>query len=168
MDPRPTPGEAARALREVDRRRAQARRSVHGPGWLEVFFALVIFTFLSSTDFFPAARVWGPPILAVLVVGYVVLLRTRRGSAWLGQSARLHPQAIPARRRWIALTVVIAAWVLSLVFVFAQVHVGAPVHYFGTIVGAVLAVALIVIGWDRRRRARTGLSENVDGADRDD
>ncbi|AHI01442.1 hypothetical protein GCM10010174_09540 [Kutzneria viridogrisea] len=143
----PSAEEAARALRDVDRRRDQALGSLHGAKWVDLTFALVIFLCLASTDFLPSAAGWSGLTMAVLALGYGLLLRTRRGAAWLGHSARVDRSAIPPRfvlGVWLVFVAVCAA-----MFAVRPLHVQIP--YGSTIMGAVLAIVLVVFGQHLRR-----------------
>lgn len=143
MASQPTPEEAAEMLRNVNRRTEQARGSMRAtPRWLDWLFGMVIFLYCASHDFFPNAAAWDGWAFGALVVGYVVLLRTRRGSALLGQSVRIHRQAISSRFvliAWLTIAAVVAA---SMVMVVLDIHV----PYLSTSLGAVLAIALIGFG----------------------
>ncbi|GAA1137415.1 hypothetical protein GCM10009630_40550 [Kribbella jejuensis] len=166
MTEQPSADEAARALQDVDRRRDQAMDSLQGGKWVDVVFAVVIFLYLASADFLPSVAEWKGLALAVLVVAYVLLLRTRRGAAWLGHSVRVDKSAIRPKfvvGVWLVLVLLVAATVaLSLL------HVHIP--YGNTILGAVLAIVLIVLGRQLRRglaalsrRSRSGGAADGDG-----
>ncbi|WP_406633356.1 hypothetical protein [Amycolatopsis sp. WGS_07] len=148
MDERPSAEEAARALREVDRRRDQALGALHGAKWVDVAFALVVFLYLASSDFLPSAAEWKGLVLAVLVVGYVLLLRTRRGAAWLGHRVRADKSAIQPRFA-LGVGLVFVLMCVAAAVALALSHVRIP--YGNTILGAVLAIVLIAFGPHLRR-----------------
>ncbi|ATY12627.1 hypothetical protein CU254_20840 [Amycolatopsis sp. AA4] len=144
MAEHPSPEEAARALREVDRRRDQALGALHGAKWVDVVFALVVFLYLASADFLPSAAQWKGLVLAALVVGYVLLLRSRRGAAWLGHRVRADRSAVQPR---VGLVVVAACVAAAVAVAFLPVRI----PYGNTILGAVLAIVLIAFGPHLRR-----------------
>jgi hypothetical protein len=148
MAERPSAEEAARALRDVDRRRDQVLGALHGAKWVDVAFALVVFLYLASTDFLPGAAGWKGLVLAALVVGYVLLLRTRRGAAWLGHRVRVDKSAIRPGLAFGAGLVFVVVCVAAAVAV-ALLHLRIP--YGNTILGAVLAIVLIGFGRHLRR-----------------
>ncbi|QHC23173.1 hypothetical protein [Streptomyces sp. GS7] len=149
MASQPTPQEAAEALRNIDQRSEQARGSMrNAPRWLDCLAGVVIFLYCASIDFFPGSAVWRSWIFAALAVGYVILLRTRRGSALLGQPARIHRQAVSSKFVLIArltITTVVAVSLVAVVLL-SSAHTNTYVPYLGTILGAVLALALIGFG----------------------
>ncbi|MGX1851721.1 hypothetical protein [Streptomyces sp. NPDC055299] len=157
MASQPTPQEAAEALRNIDQRAEQARGSLrNAPRWLDWLAGAVIFLYCASIDFFPGSAVWRSWIFAALAVGYAIVLRTRRGSALLGQSARIHRQAVSSRFVLIArltIAAVVAASVAAVVLL-GSAHTSMYVPYLSTILGAVLATALIGFG----TRLRAGLA----------
>ncbi|WP_116199993.1 hypothetical protein [Amycolatopsis circi] len=146
MAEHPSPEEAERALREVDQRRDQALDGLRGAKWVDVAFALVIFLYLASSDFLPGAAEWKGLVLAVLVVGYVLLLRTRRGAAWLGHRVRVDKSALPPMFG-VALVIVLVC--VAAAVALALLHLQVP--YGNTILGAVLAIVLIAFGQHLRR-----------------
>ncbi|GAA4528863.1 hypothetical protein [Amycolatopsis samaneae] len=142
---KPSAEEAARALRGIEQRRDQAVGAAqHGARWVDVVFGVVFFAYLAIADFFPAAVPWSNLVLAVLVVGYVVAKRTRRGGALLGHGARLDRRAIPPRTALIGLAVLAVGCALSIAVAMLQLNV--PVPYLRTGMGAVLGLALIFFG----------------------
>lgn len=160
MAEHPSADEAARALRDVDHRRDQALGSLNGAKWVDVAFALVIFLYLASADFLPGAAEWKGLALAVLVCGYILLLRTRRGAAWLGHSVRVDKSAIRSR-------FVLGVWLVFLVvcvaaaIVLGVLHVQIP--YGNTIMGGVLAIVLILFGQHLRRGLGTLIRRSRSG-----
>lgn len=171
MPDRPTPDEAARALRDVDLRKDQTFESVGVPRWIRVVFGLVIFATLAAPDFFGQQVVaWTSWPLALVTVGYVAMLNSRRGSVVLGQPARLRREEISPRFALTGRLVPLAVLVIGIVVAF--VPQGQPsVPYLRTIIGAVLGLALIIFG-DRAQRAllsharrdRAGRTAEGDGA----
>jgi putative copper export protein len=145
MTEQPSADDAARALRNVDQRRDQALDSLRGARWVGAVFGVAIFLDLASIDFLPPAEsAWSNGGLAVLAVGYAALQRTPRGAALLGRRARLDKRAVPPR-------FALGAWLVIIVLCVASVaaglfHVHVPIPYLHTIVGAVLAIALILFG----------------------
>ncbi|WP_275292042.1 hypothetical protein [Amycolatopsis sp. La24] len=146
MAEQPSPEEAARALRDVDHRRDQALDELQGAKWVDVVFALVVFLYLASADFLPSAAEWKGLVLAVLVVGYVLMLRTRRGAAVLGHRVRVDKSAIRPR---FAIALVFVLVCVAAAVAPALLHVQIP--YGNTILGAVLAIVLIGFGQHLRR-----------------
>ncbi|MGW7538290.1 hypothetical protein [Amycolatopsis sp. NPDC054798] len=146
MPEHPSAEEAARALREVGHRRDQALGSLHGARWVDAVFAVVVFLYLASADFLPSAAAWKGLVLAVLVVGYVLLLRTRRGASWLGHQVRADRSA---RRPKLAAGLVLVVVCVAAALALALLPVRIP--YGNTILGAVLAIVLIAFGPHLRR-----------------
>jgi hypothetical protein len=139
----PTPREAAEALRNVDLRTEQARGSLRAaPRWLDGVFGVVIFLFGASHDFFPGSAAWSGWVFGALIAGYAVLLRTRRGAALLGQSVRIHRQAISSKFVLIARLTIAAVVAISVVMMALHIHL----PYLSTGLGAALAIALIGFG----------------------
>jgi predicted membrane channel-forming protein YqfA (hemolysin III family) len=149
MASQPTPQEATEALRNADRRTEQARGSLRGaPRRLDWLFGTVIFLYCTSYDFAPSSTVWSSWAFGALVLGYVIMVRTRRGAALLGHSVRIHRQAVSSKFVLIArltIAVAVAASMVSVVLL-GSTHTSPPVPYLSTIVGAVLAIALIGFG----------------------
>lgn len=146
MSDRPTPDEAARALRDVGQREDQALDSVHEARWVRVVLGVAIFLFLAAPDFLGAhASTWTSPGFAVLVLGYAVLLRTRRGSALLGRPVQMRGDVVPRRFAVTARLVIAALVALSLLSLFvAHPHLDIP--YWRTAMGAILGLLLIFFG----------------------
>ncbi|MEV0280284.1 hypothetical protein AB0I22_28360 [Streptomyces sp. NPDC050610] len=145
--PRPSADEAVRALRDIDRRRAQAHGSAANARWVYVVAGVVFFALLAAPDFLGrAAADWAPACLGLLAAGYVVLLNTRGGSALLGQPVRPRRQEIsrPFRRYALLalLVVVLAGFALQLLR--PEWHLHLP--YWRTAVGAVGGAALALFG----------------------
>ncbi|KIF74756.1 hypothetical protein QR77_13780 [Streptomyces sp. 150FB] len=143
---RPTPAEAARALDSVGRREDQALDSVRDSRWVHVVFGIVIFAFLAAPDFLGAdASTWTSLGFTVLVVGYAVMLRTRRGAAMLGRPAKVRPAAVPRKFARYARLVILAVAAVGLVGLFVP-HPDLGFSYWGTATGAVLGLLLIFFG----------------------
>ncbi|WP_033292487.1 hypothetical protein [Amycolatopsis jejuensis] len=147
MGEHPSADEAARALQDVGRRREQALGARHGARWVDVVFALVVFLYLASADFLPSAAAWKGLVLAVLVVGYVLMLRTRRGGAWLGHRVRVDKSAVRPRIAVVGLVFVVVCVAAALAVALVPVRI----PYGSTILGAVLAIGLIGFGPHLRR-----------------
>ena len=108
-----------------------------GPGFFNVFLNCVLWR-----------RKWIFLALAVLVLGYVLLLRTRRGATWLGHRVRADKSAIRPRFALGVWLVFVVACVAA-AFAVPLLHVQIP--YGNTILGAVLAIVLIGFGQHLRR-----------------
>lgn len=157
MSDRPTPDEAARALRGVERRKDQAFASVGVSLWVRVVFAVAIFVVLAAPDFFgPEATTWTSWPLALIAVVYVIMLNSRRGSTVLGQPARLRREEISPRFAVTRRLVLLAILLIGIVIAFIP-HGQLDVPYLRTIVGAVLGLALITLG-NRYQRAMNSLA----------
>lgn len=152
MSDRPTPDEAARALRDVERRKDQTFESVGVSLWVRVVFGVVIFLTLAAPDFFGTqVTAWTSWPLALIAVGYVVMLNSRRGSVILGQPTRLRREEISPRFTVTGRLVLLAVLAIGIVIAFIP-HGQLSVPYLRTIIGAVLGLALIIFG-DRSQRA---------------
>lgn len=157
MNSQPSPQEAADALHTVDQSQERAVTSWQGGArWVDATFGVVLFLHGASVDFFPQSALWRDPILAVLTVTYVVLLRTRRGSALLGQSARLRREDISPRftlATGIILGIVMVGS-LAAVLLLERTGLHLDVPYLSTGLGAVMAIVLIAFG----PQLRTGMN----------
>ncbi|GHJ41007.1 hypothetical protein [Streptomyces sp. TS71-3] len=146
MTERPTPDEAARSLHDVGIRRDQTFDSVHDARWVEVFFGVAIFLLVAAPDFFGSgSAIWTSWGIAALAVAYAVLLRTRRGSAFLGRPTRLRGDQISPRFTRYHRLVILAVMVIGLVGAFIP-HGNLSVPYLRTAIGAVLGLVLILFG----------------------
>jgi hypothetical protein len=157
MSDHPTPDEAARALRDVERRKDQTFGSVGASLWVRVVFASAIFLMLAAPDFLgPTVATWASWPLALLAVIYAMMLNSRRGSAVLGQRTRLRREAISpsftATRRLVLLAILVIAIVVAFI-----PHGQLSVPYLRTIIGAVLGLALVLFG-NRYQRAMVSLA----------
>jgi hypothetical protein len=152
MSDHPTPAEAARALREVDQRGDQAFDSAHESRWVAVLFGAAIFLLLAAPDFFGdgvTTAISG--CFGVLVLGYVALLNSRRGSTVLGRPARVRRQQISPRFARYARVAILAVAVVGVAGALLP-HPDLSVPYARTIAGAVLggAVAVFAPRWQKR------------------
>ncbi|HEY3686050.1 MAG TPA: hypothetical protein VGL93_23670 [Streptosporangiaceae bacterium] len=152
MSDRPTPEEAARALRDVERRKDQTVNSVGVALWVRIVFGIAIFVALAAPDSFGSqVTTWSAWPLTLIAVAYVIMLNSRRGSAVLGQPARLRGEEISPRfaaTRRVVLMVVLA---VGIVVAFIP-HGRLDVPYLRTVIGAVAGLALVVFG-DRYQKA---------------
>ncbi|MEW2396079.1 hypothetical protein [Streptomyces sp. NPDC046862] len=144
-DPVTPAAEAARALRDVERRREQAARtSQQESRWVSVVFAVLICAQLSAPDFFgDDVRPWFSWMVFALVAVYMVMLRTRRGAALLGRPTRVPTRELSMRFEVGARLVLIAAMVIALI---ASSLVDDVFPYAGTALGVLVGGTLIVFG----------------------
>ncbi|WP_413809142.1 hypothetical protein [Streptomyces sp. OE57] len=151
MSERVTPSaEAARALRDIDQRRDQARASEQESRWVGVVFGVAIFAELSAPDFFgDGVRSGISMAVAALAVAYVVLLRTPRGGALLGRPTRLRRDEFSPRFVRLARLTILAVMLIG--FFGASYLPHEPFPYTGTVVGAVLGATLILFGRNLQR-----------------
>jgi hypothetical protein len=176
MSDRLTPAaEAARALRDVEQRRDQARASDREESrWVGAVFGVAIFAELAGPDFFgEGVRPWTSWSVVALLLVYMTMLRTRRGAAVLGRPTRVRRSEVSPRFAVLARLAIAVVMVLG--FLGAFFLKGQPFPYAGTVLGALFGGGLIVFGrsWQRglnslampgRRAGTDGLS-GVDGAD---
>lgn len=147
--------QAARALRDIDARRTRARESTGSARWVDVVFGVLTFAVLAAPDFFGAeVSGWATPAFSALAVGYVVLLNTRRGSALLGQRARLRRSEVSGRYALVARLLILVCAAAGITFALLQPDLGVHVPYWRTALGVVLGGALILFG-GRMQRALT-------------
>lgn len=145
-----TSSEAARALQDIHARKDQAINSMGRSRWVDIVFGVLIFVTLASRDFLSENAASAINIaFSVLIVGYVVLGRTRRGAALLGQPTRVRRTAMSRMVRVplivLLICVIVAATVLG--FVIPELTGTHPhVPYQSTILGAGVGLALIVFG----------------------
>lgn len=167
MSDRPTPDEAARALHDVERRRDQTFGSVGIALWVRVVFAVAIFLALAAPDFLgPRAAAWTGWPLAVIAVGYVAMLNSRRGSAVLGQPTRLRREEISPRFAMTGRLVLLAVLVIGIILAFLP-HGQLSVPYLRTIIGALAGIALIIFG-NRSQKAMISLARRDRGEPKSD
>ncbi|MEU7164031.1 hypothetical protein AB0A70_05200 [Streptomyces morookaense] len=149
---------AAGALQDIERRRAQARDGTGTARWVDAVFGVALFVTLAAPDFFGSgAAGWTTPAFSALTIVYVVLLNTRRGSAVLGQRARLRRGEISGRFALVARVVLFVIAASGVAFALFHPHLGVHVPYWRTAVGAVLGGALILFG-RRMQRALSSLA----------
>jgi hypothetical protein len=142
----PHADEAAQALRDVDERRSQAvRESMHESRWVSVVFGVVLFAQFAAPDFFgEEVRPWMSWSVFALVAVYAVLLRTRRGSDFLGRPARPRKSEFSPR---FALFARLAILLVMIVGFIGAMYVDKPLFpYAGTVLGGVFCVGLIAFG----------------------
>ncbi|MEU1486409.1 hypothetical protein [Streptomyces sp. NPDC005752] len=157
VHPNPTPDEAARTLRDVEQRRIQAAEGSGGARWVYVVLGLAAFLLLAAPDWVgDDAQAWVSIGYAALAVAYVVLLRTRRGSALLGHRTGRRKEELDGaflRRRRLTLLAVMAT---GLVISVLGSRVSLDLPYWRSGAGALLGAAVIFLGpaWDQAVRAR--------------
>ncbi|MBL1119813.1 hypothetical protein JK364_47040 [Streptomyces sp. 110] len=156
------PAEAARALRDIEQRRDQARAaSEQESRWVSVVFGVAIFAQLAAPDFVSDdARSWISMAIAVLSLVYVVMLRNPRGGALLGRPTRVRRDEISPRFIRLAQLVMVAVAVIC--FLGTRLLPHAPFPYTGTVVGAVIGATLILFGRNLQR-AMNSLAFRGDG-----
>ncbi|MEV2244590.1 hypothetical protein [Streptomyces sp. NPDC049970] len=153
----PTPDEAARTLRDVEQRRIQGAEGSGGSRWVYVVLGVAVFLLLAAPDWVgDDAQGWVSIGYAVLAVAYVVLLRTRRGSALLGHRTGLRKDELDGaflRRRRLTLLAVVA---IGLAVSVLGPRVSLDLPYWRSAAGALLGAAVIFLGpaWDRAVRTR--------------
>ncbi|WP_262705844.1 MULTISPECIES: hypothetical protein [Streptomyces] len=164
MSERVTPSaEAARALRDIERRRGQARAADQESRWVSVVFGVAIFAELAAPDFFgDGVRSWIGLAVAVLGCAYVLMLRTPRGGALLGRPTRLRKDELSPRFVWLARLAILAVMLIGPFGLRFLPH--APFPYTRTVVGAVLGATLIIFGRNLQR-ALTSLALRRDNKD---
>lgn len=152
MSDHPTPDEATRALHDVERGKDQTFDSVGISLWVRVVFGVAIFLALAAPDLLGRhAAAWTGVALALIVVVYAVMLRSRRGSTVLGQPTRLRREEISPRFAMTGRLIMLAVLVIGIVIAFIP-HGQLSVPYLRTAIGAVLGLGLIIFG-DRYQRA---------------
>ncbi|CDR09363.1 hypothetical protein [Streptomyces iranensis] len=155
------PAEAARALRDVERRRDQARASEQESRWVSVVFGVAIFAQMAAPDFVgDDVRSWISMAIAVLSLVYMVMLRTPRGGALLGRPTRVRRDEISPRFVRLAQLVMVAVAVIC--FLATRFLPHGPFPYTGTVVGAVIGATLILFGRNLQR-AMNSLAFRGDG-----
>lgn len=172
MSDRSTPsGEAARALRDIDRRRSQARGSMRESRWVFVVFGVALFVELAAPDFFgKGARPGVTWAVFGLLAVYEVLRRTRRGSAVLGMPTRVHKSELSSSG--FAFFVRLVMVVVLMIATVATLYLGYQLSpYAGAVLGAVLGGAVIAFGptWQKgmsslAMRGRRGDAGVFDGS----
>ncbi|MER5439870.1 hypothetical protein [Streptomyces sp. NPDC002790] len=151
----PAPDEAAKAaqaLHGIEQRRAQAHDGTGTARWVDMVFGVLTFAVLAAPDFFGSdVAGWTTPAFSALAIAYYVLLNTRRGSALLGQRARLRRSEISGRFALISRVVLLAALALGIAVALLQPDLGVHVPYWRTALGVVLGGALIFFGGRMQR-----------------
>ncbi|MFG2585500.1 hypothetical protein [Streptomyces malaysiensis] len=105
--------EAARALRDIERRRDQARASERESRWVSVVFGVAIFVQMAAPDFVSDdVRSWISMAIAALSLVYVVMLRNPGGGALLGRPTRVRRDEISPRFIRLAPLVMVAVAVI--------------------------------------------------------
>lgn len=140
---RPTPEEAAEALKQVEQREEQALGAPATDAlWVRIVLGVAMGAYFASFDFLGGdVSTWAGFAFALVMVAYAVSLRTRRGSSALGRTARVDRKALARRSGygfWLPLAVVAVGGVAA---GFAGEYVTVP--YWHTGLGVVLAVAVI-------------------------
>ncbi len=144
------PAEAARALRDIERLRAQGRASEQQSRWVGAVFGIAIFAELAAPDFFGDGVRSGISLaVTALIVAYAVMLRTPRGGALLGRSTRVRRSEISPRFARLAQLTIAAVVLLG--FVGARFMPDHLFPYAGTVAGAVLGATLILFGRSLQR-----------------
>lgn len=132
----PTPEEAAAALRAVHEGRQRVISSAMGSRWLWIASGLIVFLYSAGIDLFPAVATWLNLAIVVVILGMVVTLRTRKGSALIGRQVTLSSRGLPAGVTWrlvrIAPVFVIGIAVALTVQLF---HVPHGTIYYGALAG---------------------------------
>ncbi|MBO3679003.1 hypothetical protein [Streptomyces sp. NEAU-YJ-81] len=157
------PAEAARALRDIEQRRGQARASVQESRWVSGVFGVAIFAELAAPDFFgDDASSWISLTVAALIVVYAVMLRTPRGGALLGRPTRVRKDELSPR--FVRLAQLTIAAVVLIGFVGAHFLSHELFPYEGTVAGVLLGGTLIFFGRGLQR-GLSSLAMRRDGVD---
>ncbi|MFE3175762.1 hypothetical protein ACFXPA_36480 [Amycolatopsis sp. NPDC059090] len=147
---KPTPEQAAAALRTARESRERVLASALGARWIPIVAGLVVFGYTVAIDLITWTRPWLTFVVLAVALALVVVLRTRTGGSLLGRPVSVSSRALPP-----------AVWrvapVLGLAIVAA---VAVPVLHIphGTIVyGALAGLYIIFLGprfqlWLLRRR----------------
>lgn len=151
MSDGPTPAaEATRALRDIEQRRGQARESTQESRWVRTVFGVLIFVELAASDFVgPHTRSWLSLTVAVLLVAYTVMLRTRRGNSLLGRPTRVRRSELSPRFVLVVRLVIIAAILVGHFAALSIRHEMFP--YASTVLGLLLGGLLIFFGGHLQR-----------------
>lgn len=163
-DPRPSADEAVRALQDIDRRRDQAHSSATNSRWVYVLFGVMFGALFAAPDFFgEEAAGWSSAGFAILGIGHVALVNTRKGSAMLGQPVRPHREEISGRFRTYALLTLLVVLLAGFVIQLLQPDWNLDVPYWRTAAGVVGGGALALFGPSLQRAL---LSASVRGGRR--
>lgn len=92
---KPTPEEAAAALRTARESRERVVTSALGARWIPIVAGLVVFGYTVAIDLLPATKPWLTWVVLAVALLVVVLLRTRIGGSWLGQPVAVSNRALP-------------------------------------------------------------------------
>ncbi|MCA1222404.1 hypothetical protein [Streptomyces sp. 8L] len=161
MTGQPTPAEASRALREVERRRGESLGSARDSRWVAILFGVAVFALLAAPDFFgQGVESVVNIVFTAVVVLYAVLLRSRRGSAVLGRRTRVRRDAVSPRFALWSRVVILTVMALGIVAAFLP-HSSLSFPYARTIAGAVLGAVLIFFG-DRLQSALASLAAGAE------
>lgn len=82
---KPTPEEAAAALRTARESRERVIASALGARWISIVAGLLVFGYTVATDLLPVTRPWLTWVLVAVALLLAVLLRTRTGGSLLGR-----------------------------------------------------------------------------------
>ncbi|MFJ9174071.1 hypothetical protein [Streptomyces sp. NPDC102360] len=150
--------EAAQMLQSIEQRRTQAHDGTGASRWVDVVFGVATFAVLAAPDFFGSGVTgWTTPAFSALAVVYVVMLKTRRGSAVLGQRARLRRSEISGRYALVSRVVLCVIAAVGIALALLQPDIGVHVPYWRTVLGVLLGGALILFG-GRMQRALTSMA----------
>ncbi|MFI9383449.1 hypothetical protein [Kutzneria sp. NPDC052558] len=153
---KPTPDEAAAALRAVRASREQVLTSLVGPRWVSIFGGLLVLGYAVTVDLAPTTVPWLTWVLVVVALALFVVLRTRVGGSLLGRSVAVSGRSLPSAFRWnlprVAPVIVLS---LAVAVVIPLLHVPHAAIYYG----ALAAFYIIVLGprfqlWLLRRQEK--------------
>jgi hypothetical protein len=132
----PTPDEAAAALRTVHEGREQVIKSAVGSRWLSIASGLIVFCYCAGNDLFPAARSWLVWVAVAVILALVLGLRTRVGSALLGQPVTVSDRslALPFTSRLLRIAPVLGIGIAAALVV-QFLHVPHGGIYYGALAG---------------------------------
>lgn len=156
MTEHPTPEEAARALQEVKQRKDQSLdSSVREKWWVRILMGAVVFVFIAAPDFLGRdARSWVSTGVAVVMVAYVLMIRSRRGSAVLGRPARARMDGLSNRYLVAVSLVLLAVVVIGVGLAFVPPGQLPTIPYLHTGIGAVAGIGCVVFGPSAERALR--------------
>jgi hypothetical protein len=132
----PTPEEAAAALRTVHEGKEQVIKSALGSRWMWIVSGLIVFLYCAAIDLFPGAGTWlGWPFVACCLL-LALGLRTRVGSALLGQPVRVSSRSVPLTitSRLLRIVPLLVIGVVAVVLV-PLLHVPHGGIYYGALAG---------------------------------
>lgn len=133
---KPTPEEAAAALRAVHEGREQVLRSAVGARWLSIGGGVIVFLYCAANDLFPVTRPWLIWVLLGLVFALIFLLRTRVGSSLLGRPVGVSSRTIPVSAKWRLLRVApIIGTAVAAALIVQLFHVPHGSIYYGALAG---------------------------------